>query len=343
MSLDFSEELVPQDVVFDLPFPLRSSRHLEHASARNLSWVREHRLVEGPEAMAWYASWDMAGLAALGYPHARDADELTLCADVMAFFFLFDDQFDGPLGRRPDEVARTCQTFIDAVHHPRSSRTGSHCLRAFRHIWDRSRDGATAGWTARAAHEWEYYFATYAHEAINRCRGVPTDLEKFLEVRRGMSGTGLPVSLGERSARLDVPPAVFHSPQMRIMRTITVDVTLMCNDVYSLEKEAARGDVDNFVLVVEHEKGLSRAEAVERTRQVVAERCLRFQQLADEVPEMVKALGLTASEQDSVRIYVEIMASWIRGYHEWETRTLRYLTAGDVVPTTKPGFLEALL
>ncbi|MDI1463437.1 terpene synthase family protein [Catellatospora sp. KI3] len=334
---------MPQDVTFDLPFPLRSSRHLDTASARNLDWVRERQLVDGPEAMAWYASWDMAGLAAYGYPHARDADELTLCADAMAFFFLFDDQFDGPLGRRPDEVARTCQLFIDAVHDPRPSGPGSHCLRAFRELWDRSLDGAAAGWKARAAHEWEYYFATYAHEAINRCRGLPTDLERFLEVRRGMSGTGVPVSLGERAARIDVPPAAFHSPQLRIMRTITVDVTLMCNDVYSLEKEAARGDMDNFVLVVEHENALSRAEAVERTRRVVAERCARFQQLAEEVPEMCTVLGLTVAEQDTVRVYAEIMAAWIRGYHEWETRTLRYLTADEVVPATKPGFLEALL
>jgi hypothetical protein len=33
----------------------------------------------------------------------------------------------------------------------------------------------------------------------------------------------------------------------------------------------------------------------------------------------------------------------MRGYHEWETQTRRYLTAGDVVPATKPGYLEALL
>ncbi|GAA2367772.1 hypothetical protein Cme02nite_28380 [Catellatospora methionotrophica] len=334
---------MPQNVTFDLPFPLRTSPHLEHARAANLSWVREHRLVDGPDATDWYGSWDMAGLAALGYPHARDAGALTLCADVMAFFFLFDDQFDGPLGRRPDEVARTCQTFIDAVHEPRSTRGGNRCLRAFRELWERSLDGTGAGWRARAAHEWEYYFATYAHEAINRCRGLPADMESFLEVRRGMSGTGVPVSLGERAAGIDVPPAAFHSPQLRIMRTITVDVTLMCNDVYSLEKEAARGDMDNFVLVVAHENALSRADAVERTRRAVGERTARFRQLADEVPQMGTALGLTAAEQDTVRIYVEVMAAWMGGYHEWETRTLRYLTADDVVPASKPGYLEALL
>lgn len=68
-------------------------------------------------------------------------------------------------------------------------------------IWARSRQDMSVAWRARTAHEWEYYFATYTHEAIHRCIGVPQDMERFLHVRRGMSGNALPVSLGERARR----------------------------------------------------------------------------------------------------------------------------------------------
>jgi pentalenene synthase/avermitilol synthase len=41
--------------------------------------------------------------------------------------------------------------------------------------------------------------------------------------------------------------------------------------------------------------------------------------------------------------YVEIMAAWIRGYHEWETETLRYAKAVEVLPAQAPGYFEELL
>ncbi|MER8096016.1 terpene synthase family protein [Streptomyces goshikiensis] len=45
------------------------------------------------------------------------------------------------------------------------------CSVAFADLWARSPDGAPPGWVARTAHEWEYYLATQAHEAIGRLRG----------------------------------------------------------------------------------------------------------------------------------------------------------------------------
>ncbi|MFE5588180.1 hypothetical protein [Kitasatospora sp. NPDC056531] len=87
---------MPQDVEFELPFVLRISPDLEGARRRNLLWVQQHRLVSGDRALGWYRSWDMPRLAAYGFPHAR-GPELDLCADTMAFFFVFELP---PLGGR---------------------------------------------------------------------------------------------------------------------------------------------------------------------------------------------------------------------------------------------------
>ncbi len=58
---------------------------------------------------------------------------------------------------------------------------------------------------------------------------------------------------------------------------------------------------------------------------------------------MCAQLGLTAQQRAMVDQYVEVMATWIRGYHEWETQTLRYAQAVDVLPATAPGYFEELL
>ncbi|GAT67318.1 terpene cyclase [Planomonospora sphaerica] len=333
---------MPQDIAFDLPFPVRTSPDAEGARRRNLRWVQQHRLVTGDQALAWYRSWDMPRLAACGFPYAQ-GPELDLCTDAMAFFFLFDDQFDGPLSRAPRDVARLCQSMIDIVHGTGPRRQADPCSAAFADLWRRSTDGAPPGWAARTAHEWEYYFAAHAHEAVNRCRAVPSDMERYLQVRRGVAGTALPVSLGERAAAITVPAVAFHSPHLRIMREITVDVTLMCNDVYSLEKEEARGDMDNLVLVIQHARGCSRQEAVAAARDEVHRHVTRFRQLAAEVPDMCRQVGLTGPQCAAVEAYVEVMTAWMSGYHLWETETARYRAAVDVLPDSGPGHFEKLL
>ncbi|MFF0000783.1 terpene synthase family protein [Streptomyces avermitilis] len=333
---------MPQDIDFGLPAPAGISPDLEGTRRRNLGWVRRLGLVGGGPSLAWYTSWDMPRLAACGFPYARGA-ALDLCADAMAFFFVFDDQFDGPLGRDPARAARVCRRLTGIVHGAGPGPWADACSAAFADVWARSTDGAHPGWVARTAHEWEYYFAAQAHEAINRLRGTPGDMESYLQVRRGIAGTDLPLSLGERAAGITVPAAAFHSPQLRIMREAAIDVTLMCNDVYSLEKEEARGDMDNLVLVIEHARRCTRDEAVTAARGEVARRVIRFEQLAREVPALCAQLGLSAVERAHVDTYVDVMGAWMSGYHAWQTQTRRYTGAPHVLPSTGPGYFDEVL
>lgn len=333
---------MPQDIEFHLPFPSVISPDLEAARVRNQAWVRGTGLVGDGRSLEWHASWDMPLLAAHGFPYAQ-GPALDLCADAMAFFFVFDDQFDGPLGQDPARAATVCRRLIDIVHGASPAAGADACSVAFADLWARGRDGAHPSWVARTAYEWEYYFATQAHEAIGRLRGTPADMETYLQVRRGIAGTDLPLSLGERAAGITVPAAAFHSPQLRIMRQAAIDVTFMCNDVYSLEKEEARGDMDNLVLVIEHTRSCTRDEAVVAARQEVDRRVARFQELAGQVPTMCRRLGLTGPERTDTAMYVEIMEAWMSGYHAWQTRTRRYTGALRIVPTTGPGYFDEVL
>jgi pentalenene synthase/avermitilol synthase len=331
---------MPQNIEFELPFPLRVSADMEAARRHNLDWVRQHGLAGDERSLDWYTSWDMPRLAAYGFPDATGPG-LDLCTDAMAFFFVFDDQFDGPVGREPDQVARVCQGLIDIIHG--TGRGAGPCAAAFADLWRRSTEGAAPGWVARVAHEWEYYFAAHTHEAVNRCRGVPVDMEHYLQVRRGVAGTALPLSLAERGAGLTLAAALFHSPQLRIMRQIAIDITLMCNDVYSLEKEEARGDIDNLVLVIEHTQHRTRNDAITAAQQQIHHLCTRFQQLAHDIPAMCNHLALPASQRSAVDSYLNIMTAWISGYHAWETETLRYTTALTALPSSGPGHFENIL
>ncbi|MFE2550210.1 terpene cyclase [Streptomyces sp. NPDC059355] len=333
---------MPQDIDFELPAAAAIGPGLDEVRRHNLEWVRRLGLVSDDHSAAWYASWDMPRLAALGFPHAR-GPALDLCADAMGFFFVFDDQFDGPLGLDPARTARVCQQLIDIAHGAAPPAGGDPCTAAFADIRARGTRGAHPAWTARTAHEWEYYFAAHAHEAIGRLRGTPADMTTYLQVRRGIAATDLPLSLGERAAGITVPAAAFHAPQLRIMRQAAIDVTLMCNDVYSLEKEEARGDVDNLVLVLEHTRHLDRDEAVTAAGHRVNRLVRRFREFAGQVPALCAQLGLCRRERAAVDTYVGIMTAWMAGYHAWQTGTLRYRTACEVVPASGPGHFDQIL
>lgn len=333
---------MPQDIDFDLPAPAGISPDLDAARRRNLDWVKHLGLVGDGRSQTWYASWDMPRLAALGFPYAQ-GPALDLCADAMALFFVFDDQFDGSLGQDPARAAAVCQKMIDLIHGALPGPGANPCSLAFADVWARSTDGAHPGWVARTAHEWEYYFATQAHEAIGRLRGTPADMETYLQVRRGIAGTDLPLSLGERAAGITVPAAAFHSPQLRIMRQAAIDVTFMCNDVYSLEKEEARGDMDNVVLVIEQSRRCTRDEAITDACREVRRRVERFQELALQVPALCTQLGLTGAEAADVDTYVGIMDAWMSGYHAWQTQTRRYTSAPELLPHTGPGYFDQII
>ncbi|GGW13719.1 hypothetical protein GCM10018980_15860 [Streptomyces capoamus] len=333
---------MPQDMDFGLPAATRISPGLEGARQHNLDWVRRTGLAGDDRSLAWYASWDMPRLAALGFPYAH-GPHLDLLADAMGFFFVFDDQFDGPLGRDPAETARVCQTLIDIAHGVPPPPDADPCTTAFADIRTRGTDGAHPAWTARTAHEWEYYFAAQAHEARGRLRGTPADPDAYLQVRRGIAANDLPLSLGERAAGLTVPASAFHSPELRIMRRAAIDVTLMCNDVYSLEKEEARGDVDNLVLVLERARHLTRDQALTAARHEVERRVRRFHCLAARVPAVCAQLALSGREQADVAGYVRVMTAWMSGYHAWQTGTRRYRDAPRVVPSSGPGHLGQVL
>jgi pentalenene synthase/avermitilol synthase len=127
------------------------------------------------------------------------------------------------------------------------------------------------------------------------------------------------------------------------MRRDAIDVTLMCNDVYSLEKEEARGDMDNLVLVLERARRLTRGEALTAARGEVDRRVRRFHRLAAQIPTVGAQLALTEREQADVAAYVRVMAAWMSGYHAWQTETHRYRDAPRVVPPSGPGHLDQLL
>lgn len=317
-----------QAVQFDIPFPPRVNPAVDAAEVRHRAWVREHGLVRSARAEEEYRSWRPAEMAGRWYLDA-DLPDLCLGADVFGWFMLFDDQFDGPLGERPDEVGEVVGRLVDVVREApgRAPAQASPAERAFADLWRREREGMSRTWRERAGRNWAEFLATFVEEAANRSTGVPLSVPAYLRLR-DKSGFMYPLlDTLERIGHYEVPPPLLDGPVLGAMRDSAVFVANTLNDVLGLEKEADQDAAHNLVLVLERERRCSRREAVDTARAMVRDRTDRFLAAEARLPGECDRLGLPPEARLAGYRHAADMRAAVRGTYDWCRTSPRY--AGD--------------
>ncbi|MDH6124667.1 hypothetical protein [Kitasatospora sp. GP82] len=309
------------DTSLELPFPHRRNPHQNQAAEQHRNWLQRHRELAAVVDPSTYARWDIVELAALVYPEST-AEDLALAADLMGFYFLFDDQFDGSLGRRPDQVAMLCERLTAITYGARPA--GTSVERAFADLWRRITKGMTARWKARAAYHWEWYFACHPAEAAGRNAGQPPDRDGYLMLRRGTAAMESIFDMIERLGRFEVPQHVLHHPLLRELRQLAADIPSFTNDVRSYAQEAQRGDVANLVMIVQRDRSCSAEEACAVVWDEAQRMADRFFELREQLPDAYRWMELDRAQQQVAQRYADGMALWLAGYLRWESRTARY-------------------
>jgi pentalenene synthase/avermitilol synthase len=149
------------------------------------------------------------------------------------------------------------------------------------------------------------------------------------------------LGLSTRAMRFTPPERFLSTPRAQAMATIAADVVDTINDVHSVEREEARGDVHNLVLVVQHERSCTRDEALAGIRDDIRTWIGRFLELTRELPGVYTSLGLTPSERAGADRYVEAMRTALRGYYDWSRRTDRYSAAG-LIAADQPAYADLI-
>jgi avermitilol synthase len=311
----------------DLGLRALSHPRTDAARERNLSWLRGHGFFGSGAADDWYRSWDLEGLAGGVYPYVDDAG-LDLCNQATTFMTVFDDQFEGRPGETSAATAVTVRTYLDIIDGQPGASVISPLGTVFAEIWQ---DWTTAGmspeWHARARNNWVYCLTAMAHERASLRAGEPLAPDQYLELRRGTSYMPLFLDLIELAGGIECPRMIVHSPSVRIMRLITMDIVNFMNDILSLHKEMARGDNDNIVLTTQHEHRCSLDEAISLTCDAIKTKARRFTELRGGLPGLCAELGLTDEEASAALHYGNALELWIGGYEPWQRRSLRYKDA----------------
>ncbi|MEV4556369.1 hypothetical protein AB0K51_05140 [Kitasatospora sp. NPDC049285] len=306
-----------------LPFERRRSPDEDAARRANTAWLSRQRLIPDDAAMDRYLGWNLAELAARSYPDAR-GDDLTLGLDVLSLFFLFDDQFDSPLGADPGATARICRTLTGVLDADRAAADAAPMVHAFADLWQRSRRGMTADWQRRAADHWRSYFLSHVVEADNRRTGGPLTVDRYLELRRDTVGILPCVDLGERIQHYRMPERAYRAAEFSALLGLATELVGIANDVFSVGKEAALGDPHNLVLVLERADGLPRPDALAAAAGLAHRKAARFAALAADLPAVHRRLALDPAEQDAADRFVQSLRDWIAANEAWAARSARY-------------------
>jgi pentalenene synthase len=314
---------MPRGIELHIPFPRRISRDVLRARHVCLQWPGSFGLLDTPAAQARHLRADYAQLASRFHPMATGAD-LDLGVDQMSWFFLFDDLFDGPLGKRPDKVSELVEVTASALRSrlPASAPMIAH---AFADLWQRTCHGMSRTWQLRSATHWQRYLIGYCCEAELRVSGRHANSAEHLRLRRDTIGVQPTLDMAERVGHFEVPSALFDAPELVEMRGLAAEVTSIHNDICSVEKEEAAGDVHNLVFILQREQGISRDEAVADMSSMLARRVTRFLELEAGLPGLCARLGLCPTERDACARYDnDALRTVMRGDFDWAEESGRY-------------------
>ncbi|WP_409496058.1 terpene synthase family protein [Amycolatopsis sp. cmx-11-12] len=326
-------------IAFDLPFRSAGLPDLTDATEHHHRWLLEMGLLTSTAAVDRLMSWGPHRCAAHFHPYARGAD-LLLATDFYGWMMAIDGQFDGPMRDRPDQVRQIIQRHV-AILDGRAPSPMSSAEKAFADIWERMTAGMSSAWPARAGACFARFLQSYTEEAVNRRDKVNLHPETYLALRTRSGAMDIIRKLAERINDCELPQRVTDHEVVRQLCYLSTQIIDVVQDVLSLDKEVAEGEMHNLVLVLQRHHGWDEGRAVDHSRTMVREWVHSFHALQGDLPAVCAQLDLSDTERARLYRYVEALRACMRGNHDWCSESPRYAPdAGE--GSLYVGYLEGL-
>ncbi|KUL23242.1 hypothetical protein ADL12_39895 [Streptomyces regalis] len=273
--------------------------------------------------------------AAFVFPNSLGTD-LDLASDLLAFHGIVNDQVHSASEQRAAHAAAICNDLLALLQHDSPAEPATPYGAAWCDLWLRLADGMPTEWQDRARHHHSQLFSAYLAPRI-----ILTQAQ-YLDRRFITSGLAVWLDVAERTSHFELPEPVRASALIRDLCDEAVKLLILPHDVFSVEREEARGEVDNMVLVMEHATGKPRAQVITEIQAMVRDAGKRFLLLESRIPELGTTLALGPSDLAAMDSYVKAMRDCVRGLYDWQKGTARYdlQAAGDAIAS---GYEDAPL
>jgi 5-epi-alpha-selinene synthase len=271
------------------PFPSLISPHLEQVQAHAQEWINAIGLVPQGTAQSSFLTYEVPWMICGVYPDAG-LEELFLCSDWYSWGFTYDDLCDnsGPDTHELDliqaHLLAVFQASPPASVQEAIAPTASPLVTALSDIWQQARQQTSTTWQRRFAYHHVEYFASLQQEAANRLHQQIPNVQAYIANRRLTAASTVCLDLIELVHHIEIPVEVYESQSFQTILNSVYDIVHWTNDVYSLPKELARGEVNNLVVVVQYEEGGSLQDALNHVCAMINRETLRFRKLVECLP-----------------------------------------------------------
>jgi hypothetical protein len=291
----------------------------ELAHQRTRAWAERFQLLSDADVRQRVATERFTWLVGRFFPWAPTR-ELELISDFTSWLFLHDDVCDETaLGRDPGALAAQFAWLMAILTRRQQPRAGQPFDAALADLRDRFEDAAPSwAWFMRFVTSVQQYFDACVWEAFNRAEGVAPPVDVFVCMRPFAGGMYIYLEFVELVLRAELPLVVRGHEDIHRLRQVTLNVACWHNDLFSLEKELARSDVHNLVVVLAREAASTIAEA----RAAAVARCNAEVEIFEHVAERLRPFG--ALVEPLVTRYKESLGALMRGNLDWSVETQRY-------------------
>ena len=254
---------------------------VREADEQVIAWVRSLGLAPSPRWVDGYRRAKFTWFSARCFPEA-DLPQLALGAAFNVWLFLLDDSCDEiPQGQRYEYVRQlTAQLTLALAGYPPADQP---LVQGLADLWERLKTLSPPAWQERFVDNMLRYLDACKLEAEWLDMDAWPTPEAYTRYRPFLGAVHLEPALAEVLCRRVLPPR--RDPRLDTLTLLCCRIVCWSNDLFSLQKEHARGDKGNLALVLQHAKKGSLKEAIREAAAIHDGDLQRFEALAGELPD----------------------------------------------------------
>lgn len=326
---------------FHMPYPIRTSPHLDAARHHAVGWAREMGMFDSVPGVEVGAVWDERRFIGFDFAHCAamihaDAspEQLNLSSDWLAWGTYGDDYFPVVFGATRDLVAaKLCNERLSAFM-PLDAGTATPeptnpIERGLADLWRRTAEPMTMAARLQFRRTVEDMTSSWVWELTNQAQHRVPDPIDYIEMRRKTFGSDMTMSLARLAHSDVVPPEIYQTRVIRELDTAAQDYACFTNDLFSYQKEIEfEGELHNLVLVVENFLGVDRWKARDVVADLMTARMRQFEHIiANDLPALFDDFALDEPVRVILTRHAEDLKEWMSGILEWHRKCVRYTEA----------------
>lgn len=300
----------------ECPYPSAVHPAADTIHEMTVQWAQAMGLVRSPKHVETLRDSRVGHLLARIFPVASDLVALQIATDWTTLFCCLDDRLEQIHGAAL--VAAYLRNLLSVFRDGANPQLVDPFSQAFGDLRERMFDLRVPNWIPRFSACVERLFEAFVDEARYRSTGVIPGFASHTKIRQITVGLYTGFLLSELTEHIFLPPDVLEHEAVQALERSASTIVGLANDIYTVEKELAKGEVNNTVLVLMHEDGLGFDEAVDRTVQLHNIEMREFSRLTTDLPSFDEDIDY------QLHRYVEVLIAFISGHDDWARMTGRY-------------------